>query len=82
MFIEFGIFQQIVRVDLSRISVFLPVLTFSEKQLTIEKDEQMFLLAFGNFKTILYIILNQKFTSIKKFRSETATYSYQAEKIF
>ena len=42
----------------------------------------MFSLTFENFKIKLYIILNQKFTSIYKLRFETAIYSYQLEKKF
>ena len=37
------------------------------------------LLTFENFKIIIYIILNQNFTSKYKFRVETETYIYGGE---
>ena len=42
----------------------------------------MFSLISEDFKIMIYIILNQKFTSLQKLGFETATYSYQVEESF
>ena len=64
--------------------VFYCFLTISEEKLRIDivkLKKCMLLLICENFNLIICIILNQKFTSVKKFRVETATYIYLDEKI-